>query len=314
MISTQVAGEAAAFLGLLVAWLACVVLPAGDRAKDGPVHAFARAACLGLVVALLARFAPRDADAFHARHVGAASPASLGVLRIACAGILLLFTADFMTAPLEATAALPRWTCKPSGVLGLLARSAPAGHAAGAFARALTSGADAAALRGLERATRALLVAAAAGVATPVSCPLACGAWLLYGGVLHAYNTWRGHSFIAAWWGLAILSWRGGARGLSVDGLAARLLLGRRGAHRGGGDRRGWTRFLVTLVLANNYLMAGLTKLCASGALWASGTAWKSNSELGYPNQTSELSSSVNSKSIRLIFGRIDCSRRILEA
>ena len=36
---------------------------------------------------------------------------------------------------------------------------------------------------------------------------------------------------------------------------------------------------------------------------------WKSNSELGYPHQTSELSSSVKSKSIRLIFGRIDCSR-----
>jgi hypothetical protein len=41
---------------------------------------------------------------------------------------------------------------------------------------------------------------------------------------------------------------------------------------------------------------------------------WKSNSELGYPNQTSELSSSVESTSIRLIFGRIDRSRRILEA
>ena len=40
---------------------------------------------------------------------------------------------------------------------------------------------------------------------------------------------------------------------------------------------------------------------------------WKSNSELGYPDQTSELSRSVKSKSIRLIFGRIDCSRRFLE-
>ena len=34
---------------------------------------------------------------------------------------------------------------------------------------------------------------------------------------------------------------------------------------------------------------------------------------LGGPHQTSELSSSVKSKSIRLIFGRIDCSRRVLE-
>ena len=42
--------------------------------------------------------------------------------------------------------------------------------------------------------------------------------------------------------------------------------------------------------------------------------AWKSNSELGSPNQTSELSSSVKSTSIRLIFGRLDGSRRGLEA
>ena len=35
---------------------------------------------------------------------------------------------------------------------------------------------------------------------------------------------------------------------------------------------------------------------------------WKSTTGLGGPNQTSELSFSVTSKSIRLIFGRIDCS------
>ena len=41
---------------------------------------------------------------------------------------------------------------------------------------------------------------------------------------------------------------------------------------------------------------------------------WKSTTGLGGPHQTSELSISVTSKSIRLIFGRIDCSRRVLEA
>ena len=41
---------------------------------------------------------------------------------------------------------------------------------------------------------------------------------------------------------------------------------------------------------------------------------WKSTTGLGGPHQTSELSSSITSKSIRLIFGRIDCSRRVLEA
>ena len=42
--------------------------------------------------------------------------------------------------------------------------------------------------------------------------------------------------------------------------------------------------------------------------------AWKSTSELGGPDQTSGLSSSAKSMSIRLIFGRIDRSRRVLEA
>ena len=33
-------------------------------------------------------------------------------------------------------------------------------------------------------------------------------------------------------------------------------------------SRPGWTRFLVTLIFANNYFMAGLSKLCASGVAW----------------------------------------------
>ena len=41
---------------------------------------------------------------------------------------------------------------------------------------------------------------------------------------------------------------------------------------------------------------------------------WIPPTGLGAPHQTSELSSSVKSTSIRLIFGRIDCSRRVLEA
>ena len=45
-----------------------------------------------------------------------------------------------------------------------------------------------------------------------------------------------------------------------------------------------------------------------------SDTVWKSTTGLGRPDQTLKFSSSVKSKSIRLIFGRIDCSRRVLEA
>ena len=42
--------------------------------------------------------------------------------------------------------------------------------------------------------------------------------------------------------------------------------------------------------------------------------AWNSTAGSGGPRETSELSSSVTSTSIRLIFGRIDGSRRVLEA
>jgi hypothetical protein len=41
---------------------------------------------------------------------------------------------------------------------------------------------------------------------------------------------------------------------------------------------------------------------------------WKSTGELGRPDQTLKCSSSAKSKSIRLIFGRIDRSLRGLEA
>ena len=41
----------------------------------------------------------------------------------------------------------------------------------------------------------------------------------------------------------------------------------------------------------------------------ASTSVWKSTTGLGRPDQTLKFSRSVNSKSIRLILGRIDCSR-----
>ena len=55
-----------------------------------------------------------------------------------------------------------------------------------------------------------------------------------------------------------------------------------------------------------------------SGAVLGEGglcdPVWNSTTGLGGPDQTSEFSSSVKSKSNRLIFGRIDCSHRVLEA
>ena len=48
--------------------------------------------------------------------------------------------------------------------------------------------------------------------------------------------------------------------------------------------------------------------------LAANPPVWKSTTGLGRPDQTLKFSSSAKSKSIRLIFGRIDRSRRVLEA
>ena len=49
-------------------------------------------------------------------------------------------------------------------------------------------------------------------------------------------------------------------------------------------------------------------------ALLRSRPVWNSAAGLGGPDQTSEFSISIKSKSIRLIFGRNDCSRRVLDA
>ena len=57
---------------------------------------------------------------------------------------------------------------------------------------------------------------------------------------------------------------------------------------------------------------ARLSAAAALGSPWLA--VWKSTSELGHPHQTSERSSSVTSTSIRLILGRIDRSRQVLEA
>jgi len=54
--------------------------------------------------------------------------------------------------------------------------------------------------------------------------------------------------------------------------------------------------------------------VAAAGDVAAHPPVWNSTTGLGGPDQTSEFSSSIKSKSIRLIFGRIDCSRRVLEA
>ena len=72
-----------------------------------------------------------------------------------------------------------------------------------------------------------------------------------------------------------------------------------------GGVLFGLVFFLVTPA----YALAGLAPTADARA-----AARKSPTGSGGPRRTSECSISVKSKSIRLIFGRIECSRDVLEA
>ena len=196
--------EAVFFTGLLVLAFAVLWLPYGDRRKEGATQELARVATAGFVVLLFAsdlwgedrESVMKPVHAFFERYVGHASARSLACMRCSCALILLIFTADVVTAPLAETAAVPRWMCRPTGVVKL------------AFDYGYLDGllADAGRLRLLEKATRGSLACVACGFCTPVATPVAAGLWLLYGGVLRSYNTWRGHSFISAWWTLVVLA------------------------------------------------------------------------------------------------------------
>ena len=59
--------------------------------------------------------------------------------------------------------------------------------------------------------------------------------------------------------------------------------------------------------------VAGAVDFASSNFSAAWEPSWKSTSGMDASSKTSNLSISVKSKSIRLIFGRIDCSRRVLE-
>lgn len=274
--------EATFFTALTFGCLTVAVLPNGNGHKDGPIQHVTRLICaLLMTLALCSERAaaianedePRErsfARLFFDKFVGYASKRSLAIMRAVCAVILLIFTTPMMTAPLAETALVPRFMCKPTGVLRLLGDAAPSIFGKDSLlASEIRLGA-------LQSATRILLSLVLVGLATPIVAPLAAFSWLVYGGVLRSYNSWRGHSFIAAWWALVVLAWRGGAGDVwSVDALLRRRDKGSPRGQRADAAYRGWTRFMVTLVLANNYFMAGLSKFCASGVAWAFGSNLK---------------------------------------
>lgn len=286
-----VAREAVILCGTVFLGFCWWHLPQGSRMKDGTNQQFARATCATFVLLLcLSDFWPSgtcdSAVTFSIRFVGPASAQSLAAMRVSCSLLLLAFTSDHMTAPLEETAKIPRWMCRPTGVIRVLYDQGALGDFLG----------DVHALRCLERLTRVTLGCVMVGVGMPVASPCAAVLWIFYGGVFRAYNTWRGHSFIAAWWTLVVIAWRGGAADAASLDLCLQcwcektlqFLVARKwwftasiistmpGKHPCAVETiravdRGWTRFIVTLIFANNYFMAGLSKLCASGVAWASG-------------------------------------------
>ena len=64
----------------------------------------------------------------------------------------------------------------------------------------------------------------------------------------------------------------------------------------------------LDLVPGGVHVRPGVWAVCGAAAVLAGVRAELDRTGLGGPHQTSELSISVKSKSIRLIFGRIDCS------
>lgn len=176
--------EAVVFAGILLLTFATVWLPSGDKEKEGPAQQLARLTCAAFFLLLFASdfWGSDDGDgpscrAFFEKFVGLASAPSLALLRFSCCAILLAFTADGVTAPLAATADVPRAMCRPTGVVRFLRDRV--GGAEDLFG-------DAVALGRLEAVTRGALVCAGVGLGTRASAPLAAAAWLLYGGVLRA--------------------------------------------------------------------------------------------------------------------------------
>lgn len=232
---------------------------------------------------------------FYRSYVGPAAPRTSSLIRMSAALVLLMFTADFNSPPLGRFAELPPNTCRPVGMMRLLQPLLPMLDSFFLSPQLSPEQGRAAQLDGLERWTRAVLFCALLGAGSRVSVPLGCLLFWLYGGVVISCGRWRGHSYIAAAYCLLLTWWCGAAADdCSVDAFCHRLYLrlcarfctrGNRCAadtspstterYRARNVRRGWLRFQCVTVVAATYTMAGLSKLCAVGVGWASGTNLK---------------------------------------
>lgn len=221
-------------------------------------HAGARWGMAAPVGILLVHLAARS-ETYRRRHVGEATPGTLGAIRALVCGVLLT---NVLWEDLVSTAYLPRSLLDPDGVLELL-YALPLG--AGAGLERLVASPSALAL--FHGATAILLLLGALGWRTRRVLPLAAAAYLVFGGLLRQYDRFY-HTGLVPWYVLVVLCFTPAGDGWSLD----RLRRLRSGRPVPPADRPapvyGWARWAVWLTVALPYVEAGLSKLRRSGLEW----------------------------------------------
>ena len=191
---------------------------------------------------------------FYRRFVGAATPGSLGAIRMFICAILL---ASALWEDLASSALLPKEMRGPMGLLQVFY------HLPGFEAFVSSQSA----LGIFEALTALILFLGIIGWHTRIVVPLGALCYFLLGGIIRQY-TWFFHTGLVPLYVLAVLSLTPCGDGWSVD----RLLRIYRRRPVPDADRAlpvyGWSRYLCWLVVALAYVAAGLSKLGNDGWAW----------------------------------------------
>lgn len=196
---------------------------------------------------------------FARRFVGAATPGTLGALRM----FLCLLAAYWaFKTDLARVASLPHSQRIPMGFVNVL-YNAPL-----ALAKIDRS---AIALHGVQAVTVAALLLAAVGFKTRWTLAAGAALYLIVGGMTRSYSKF-GHAGLVPLYTLAVLCFTRCGDGWSLD----RLIRQWRGQPVAPADapdpRYAWGRYVVWTVVAVSYVCAGLSKLFNGSLLWWSST------------------------------------------
>jgi predicted DCC family thiol-disulfide oxidoreductase YuxK len=205
-----------------------------------------------LILGLAALISTRPS--FYRRFVGAATPGSLGAIRMLICAILL---ASVLWEDLASSALLPKEMRAPMGLLRVF-------YYLPGFEAFVSSQS---ALGIFEALTALILFLGVIGWHTRIVVPLGVLCYFLLGGIIRQY-TWFYHTGLVPLYVLAVLSLTPCGDGWSVD----RLLRIYRRRPVPDADRAlpvyGWSRYLCWLVVALAYVAAGLSKLGNDGWAW----------------------------------------------